>query len=372
MVLIPLKSQYVSLINTIISLLTELSLLKALLRVNNYCECHALQKGHHVSVTRHQNRATCLVLVTTAAFFAIELLLSFYSDPAVKLTFQSQPCVAVETLTRRSGDPGTSLEEIGIVLSCVKTNESNIFLRVGNYSMETRKVECAESATLMFTLEPHVSLPIGTAAAVSSENPFPDPLLKCADGFCVVIQTASYQSSSSDTTVWFSDVFFADEVSMLQIDNSPIKFLNTTIFSAQNNTELLPKFAERLLQAYDENLNDPFELRRLMFLGSERDTCQFQRTSEATEVPPFIIVSVSTVWVISLAAYAMTLLLSRRVFYDISNPVHWAKRTYRRTDEPVHGDPSVSRVLENGHHVMYVSGSNPEGNGSIDDLKISF
>ncbi|KAI0559837.1 hypothetical protein FGB62_134g08 [Gracilaria domingensis] len=358
MVLIPLRSQYVSLIISIVSLFAELALLRASLSFNGYFECRALRKGKEVSVNYHQRRAGALSILALLAFLSLETITSDFSEPAKRKTLVEQSCVAVDGLDHRRGPNGLQIEEDFVSMRCNDFRGENILFKGGNYSFEEERVICATSD--LVEVNPIVMREeiLDRARRPSAEEPNPNPFLQCINGLCVVFETVVRISAENqrDTVVKMFNVFKESDLESLPASGSPGQFVEVVVF--YNSSGLIPLFAERALEDRTIRIRDSIELTRRIFLGSATTSCPFDKDlGAATSIPLALIVVVSVIWLLSFAVYISSCFIRAKIFYDISNPIHWIKLARHNADEHIKGDPYISSIYDGGIHVVQVSES---------------
>ncbi|PXF45258.1 hypothetical protein BWQ96_04957 [Gracilariopsis chorda] len=368
MVEIPLKSQFVSLIVTLISGLAELFLFGALLGFNKYSECIALRKGRQVSVRLHRIRAKFLAVLAMVVFIFLEVIMSFFSDPAIEIKFRTDECLAVDRIDLREGFTGDTNDEDFILIRCIGIKKDGFLQRAGNFSLNPNtkaRVRCGKHALyeypneddLQFTLT-NVTRTGGTDTDLVLECILPTPAVgekPPTERLCAAVRQLP-PNSIGFTNVYLSAAVRESEVGPLVNQQVVIPFLETSV--RYNTSGLSRNFARRLLRAYDKDVTDPMEIRKRVFMGIERRKCAFEhRKKDLTTVPLGLVYGIVAAWILSFLTFASTLLLRRSIFYDMSDPLHWAQRTYRHIDEPIVGNPVVTSVYEHGERLMYVSGS---------------
>eukprot|EP00178_Gracilaria_changii_P015221 TRINITY_DN4266_c0_g1_i1.p1 TRINITY_DN4266_c0_g1~~TRINITY_DN4266_c0_g1_i1.p1 ORF type:complete len:362 (+),score=44.92 TRINITY_DN4266_c0_g1_i1:213-1298(+) len=356
MVLIPLKSQFVSLIISFLSLFAELALLHATLRFHRYFECKFLRRGGKLSVGRHQRRVAAFSVLALLAFLALETTTSFFSDPARRSVLVDQPCLAVDGIHRRSGRNGLQIEEEAVTMRCNNLSDGNFLYSAGNFSFEEQRVICSKNVLVEFIATVTTEFILDKAQRPSTGQPNPNPLLSCIDGSCVVVETASTTSveSQSGTLLRISAMFKESELQQMRESQFPSRIVEALIF--YDVSGLQPLFAERALHPMARKVRDPVEWVRRIYLGSENTTCPFdQDLGDATSIPLPLVYIVVAVWLSSAVMCISSLIVRPTIFYDISNPIDWAKHTKQNSDLQIKGDPVISTVDDGGMFVVHVS-----------------
>ncbi|CAN8071427.1 unnamed protein product [Agarophyton chilense] len=311
-------------------------------------------KGHRVSVHRHQHRVGLFSGIALLTFLVIEVITSYLSDPADRRTVSQQPCFALDSIILRPAPSGLALQEDFVSFKCVDFRGSSILLKPGNFSMEEERVKCSQAVVLEFDADSSkipFEYPLEGSERSTLKNPAPNPLLHCSEGDCVVVRT---NSSVESTVIRLSLNFKEANLSELRKTRAKVPILVTKVFF--NASDLMPQIADRALEAFRRNVNTPLELNRRIYMGSEETLCPFDRNlGAATQIPLSLIVVISITWLLSFLVWIVSFVLRTSVFYDISNPIHWAKRTKFSIGEEIRGDPRIYSVYEEGQFVVYVS-----------------
>lgn len=294
--------------------------------------------------------------------------MSFFSDPAIKKTFTVEPCLQLGSITTRKGLTGKINQENAVTLKCTQLEDDFILQRAGNYSFDRKgdnAVECDQHSLYDFRNVDPVELPLGDIKRQGGSDT--DTIIECeifkdrptTNGTsdidtCVALRQAK-PTEKNGTLVSFSVALQASEVEAIVQSGILIPFLDTIV--KYNTSGLSRQFARRILSAFDKDVTDPQELRKRAFMGLDEGQCAFPNPEDATEVPLGLLYGIIAAWVLSFIAFFCTIFLRRSIFYDMSDPLHWAQRTYRHIDEPIVGNPVVTSVYEHGERLMYVSSS---------------
>ncbi|PXF49605.1 hypothetical protein BWQ96_00675 [Gracilariopsis chorda] len=349
MVLIPLKSQYTSLIVTVISGIAELALLSAVLVFNKYLECRALQNGGKVNVRHHRFRTKALTVAATLAFVFLEVFSSFYSDPDDKTELVRKNCTSLDALTVQQGLLNISTQTTVVGVKCIGINSTLFWQHAGNIS-DGRNIgnggnigddevfEC-EKKEVLYTAN----------VERAPDEPVPDEyVVGCVGTSCVFV----YRSGNEVT---FTDFVHSEDVSRVLNESITLPVWKTTI--SYNVTGLESAFATRAVDLLSQGVTDGFTLRRGVFAGSAITQCNFKTFSDATRVRKGFIYAIVIAWALSISAFVGSFAIRRRIFYDMSDPLHWAQKTIRDNDLSDTDNPVVTTVYENGSRALLVTRS---------------
>ncbi|PXF43235.1 hypothetical protein BWQ96_07008 [Gracilariopsis chorda] len=340
MVTIALKAQYVSLIITIISFICEVIFIAALQTVNSIRECQLLKQKKQLRVRNYRHRAKIIALISALLFLGLEIIVSFFSDPVQLELFQSEPCVSVDNVLRLQGPQGEFREADFIEGKCQTLRGNFNYVRVGNVSLSDGQVRCSKKAAYFYDI---------VSASETKKLPVSTAEVSCKGETCVFV----FEQQNS---TYFSGALLPDIVAELRSGavDTEMAFLKTELLF--DSSEMLPVFAGRAVDAFLEQVNDPFELRRRVFLGSAKKNCPFvEEVIDGTSVPRQLLYSLLFAWIVALLFFVLCLVLRRKVFFDVGNPLHWAIQVQKRVDEAVKHDPVVTCATEDEALALYVS-----------------
>ncbi|PXF45088.1 hypothetical protein BWQ96_05127 [Gracilariopsis chorda] len=340
MVLIPLKSQYTSLIATILSGLAELALLSAVLGYNKYLECRALENGGRVNVRHHRFRTRALTVAATLAFVFLEVSNSFFSDPALKRGEVTKSCISLDALPIRRGMLDISLRAAVVGINCLGTNTSLLWQLAGNIS-DDGEIKCGDD--FLFSADIHHS----------PNEPVPDEhTMECIlDGELNLC--AFLYSNGSEVT--FTEIVLDTDLSFVLDNNYALRVWKTTVY--YNTTGMERELLRRSITLARDLVTDQFVLRREVFAGAEETECNFDVFSPATTIKEGFLYAIAVAWTLSLAAFLGSLAIRGRVFYDMSDPLDWARQTVRDEDSSDIDNPVVTTRYENGTRFVLVTRS---------------
>ena len=354
MVVIALKSQYVSLIITCFSFLCELLVIVVFYNIISFQECRTLLKGKELNIRRHRKHVQLVAISAALLFLTLEIITSFLSNPDQIQRWNSEQCVSLGTVRDMKGDEAM-FAQVNIVEDTCQTARNNFtFQKIGNISERTGQVQCSDPVYYTDINE----------QAVEGIPPRNETVIECSSIYCVL-------AFQVEDTVYFAGAYFKENATKIingeYSDN--VSFLRTAILF--NSTGLLSTFARRAAVAYNNTIIDEFEVRRRAFLGSTRQKCPFVvEVVEATNIPLICLCFIAASWFISVLLFGFTMIFVRRkIFYNVGDPLHWAQYTFRRTDEVVGKNPVIMYDVERGQEKLYVSKAIGKSAESVDSMK---
>lgn len=340
MVLIPLKSQYTSLIATILSGLAELALLSAVLGYNKYLECRALENGGKVNVRHHRFRTRALTVAATLAFVFLEVSNSFFSDPALKRGEVIKSCISLDALPVRRGPFNISTRAAVVGINCIGTNTSLLWQRAGNIS-EDGEIKCGDE--FLFSADINHS----------PNEPLPDEHVReCV--FDGEGDTCAFLYSNGSEVTFTENVLDTD-VEFVLDTKTPLRVWKTTVY--YNTTGMESEFLRRSISLGLLGVSDQFVLRREVFAGVEETKCNFDVFSQATKIKEGFLYAIAVAWTLSIMAFIGSFAIRGRVFYDMSDPLDWARQTVKDEDSSGIDNPVVTTRYENGTRLVLVTRS---------------
>lgn len=305
MVHIELKSQFVSLIFTIANTLAEISLLCALLLTNAFIECRRLQRGERLSIRNHSTRRNLFSIFPIFVFVILEVLTSFFSDPVQIPVNVKAPCLHLDSFTRSKAylldfDTSASVE-----LKCLTANKNSFNQGTGRFRYSDNEVQCDKP---IFSY--HIS---GINMTKLTDFTF-----ACNDRLCSGVR---FRTPYID----FMEAFQLNDLDVLS-QNLIVPIIKTHLGDFDANP-FVQELAQRLVAVYSRDVSAPSQLRNFVLLGAQNTSCDFQELTDGVSIPVEMLFTVIVLWVVSLASFVLTLPLYRNVFYDMSEPLHWATRT---------------------------------------------
>lgn len=350
MVLISLKSQYVSLMVTILSFFCELSILFAFLEWNNYHQCKRLTQQKTVNV-RHLRRYGRMTAVAAGIIFLIlEIVASFLCEPGQVKTFLSHPCIKLEASTRIEDNDERFIQTTILEDRCQLLEETTTSQLLGNYSLEDQQLRCSKNALYKFKRLEEVkeTLPEGTVLRC-----VPKRQEEQLGEFCVF---AFYRNRS----IFFSEALKKSTAEMIEASNGTesVLYLRTEIlFEGAVNLSAL---AKRAAYAFSQSETDPSILRRLVFLGARKTTCPFvDETKDVTKAPLSLVYVLGAVWTLSMLLFVISIVsFRRRIFFNFADPLHWALYTRQRIENRAERNPVLSYEYEGEDRILFVSEQN--------------
>ncbi|PXF42580.1 hypothetical protein BWQ96_07675 [Gracilariopsis chorda] len=321
--IIPLRPLTTQLLFTIVSALSEIGLISAVLVILTKKECHTLSTERPVSIKSHSLRWRLIPVVAMLMFIALETLVSVHTKTHIHHVKNSHKCVQVDLRTSEALEVESSLnkEEEAVMLNCVKMTPAedanfNIEVYPGNYSRSGEKifVDCSADWLMKYKLD--------TKGKGILE---PNAEQHCRNGFCVFLYSQE------------SKVFFSPPL--------PSARFNHTNEYTGYWTEFIPgavpslnSTATYLLLLYQKGILEEIQIRRKLFMSAERGQCEMTNGSKEHTLVPYWLISITALsWFCSAILFALTRVLKSGIFYNISDPLHWTRRTYWAFNEGVDG-----------------------------------
>ncbi|KAI0564009.1 hypothetical protein FGB62_31g17 [Gracilaria domingensis] len=340
MVVVPLKSQFVSLIITLVSLVSERFVFGSCTRLIRYLETQRLYEGQQIRIRWHVRRTRLVAILSAMFFLTLELFVSFYTDPARVTEREMFSCVSLDTV-RNLRDAAFERPLSRNVKNQCSFVENGVFHQRGGNVTEAENqflVECAEEDIFSFELSELVA-----------ERTFPSikPVMRCSNCSNIgdgarCLEWCAFTVRQNDS-VFYS--FGVEPEEALALDTSGeaqkvLSYLGTTVhFNAE---DLLGVIAQRVADAYTDGITDPTSQRRRIFMGSREGTCEFSMDrGEGTNVPVALIAAVSSIWVASLVFKLLTFFARKENIFDVSNPFHWAFRVSQKDDVVIKDNPVI-------------------------------
>lgn len=333
MVLIPLRAPLLSLTTAIISALAELLFLGASLTINVYNENKSLSRSQTIPIRHHRTRIRVLTLLAMALFVVLETIIGVFSETTFTTIRTVEKCVKTTGSSVKGED---LIEGEAILYNCLMVNGSDVLVRTGNYSVGRGDILCEQDVVMQYTLGDFHTFRLDRAVercietktgTICSAAFFENGLLWIAAG---------YTDKGREPEI----VFFPTRVS----------------YDVKSR---LGAVALRAAEVLALGVVEETELRRRILLRSTTAECVFARKGkEATETPLAVIVITGVAWGMSLLLVCLGIWCRKRSvgWYDMSDPLHWATRTWREIDDE-EGEVCVRGVWEGGKRRVYVSGA---------------
>lgn len=336
MVLLALKSQFASLIITIVSIICEFSILWALRTINGLYECRTLKRNGKVFVENHIIRSTALEVVSFLSFLMLEIFASFFSDPTDLFRVENHPCISVGNILKTKNNTLDFPTANVIFARCLNVENGLITQSAGNYSNKNGLIQCAEKPMYSFRdSEPR-------NRAVSNAT------IGCIESNQGNACTFGIQRGNR---VFLSNVFL--EIDKPFIENED--FFETILHF--ESKAMLKVWAERTASNILDGIVSPAQLRRLVFTGAEGRSCDFDiYIGDATSITAAFLILLLLVWILSLMLFFVSLGLKRKVFYNLRNVKDWATKTILPTaQKDGDGKPYVYSRTEDGETNVFLS-----------------
>ncbi|CAN8075539.1 unnamed protein product [Agarophyton chilense] len=349
MIVIPLKSQYVSLIFTIISGASELALLSATQRWNCFYENKSLQQGRKVNVRHHLTRTKLLIACATSAFFIIEIANSFYSDPITIERSETRPCSFLASADFRANVTKATLEFHPISLSCLEANETSVWQRGGN-RFETDEGSVIQCSETMYSFD----------REIMSEEPIPDNfVVECVPAPQLNVKEENPEACSfwyqNGNRVTFSDFVTRSDLANVLDQSESIHVWHTDVAFdvAGRERELASRAAFHLSRGEADDVG----LRRKIFSRDGDGMCEFTQEVDATALNVAFVSVLVSLWVLCLFVFVVGLLFQSRIMYDMSDPLDWASKTVIGNGFIGAENPEASSVEHDGRRFVVLSNS---------------
>ncbi|CAN8075537.1 unnamed protein product [Agarophyton chilense] len=322
MVIIPLKSQHVSLVATFMSVTSETALLFAALRWNCLFENKTLQRRRTINVRNHRTRTKLLAAAATVIFVIIELFNSFYSDPTTVEISERRPCTFLASGGGQKGFTNTTSLSSIILLHCLDANRTTI-RQSGGYLFQDGNDFVAQCLDPLYSFStdnaPQESVPETDYFTGCVELPeLAEPLPEDETTVCVFF----YQNKARVTfteSVLGSDVpYVVNEKLLLHVWHTDVYF---------NITGMETEFARRAATMLLESSPPAITLRREVFTVDGVGMCDFKKQIEATTVSEGFIYALALASSLSFLVAVASLFFRSHMCFDMSNPLDWAQKT---------------------------------------------
>lgn len=327
MLVLSIRAPLLSLCITIISIVCELAFLTAALTFLRYRACVHLKKNKRVNIRAQHRRVLAVTLFAMFAFVALETVTSVFSDPLTRTAIDIQPCV--RNVFGIAQDQAPLLSE-SIHFVCTQIDSTTVTHFEGNFSNVTKDITCA-----------------------------PQPIYSYILGEVVPMPRENAQVSCAFRTCAFAD--FRNGTLLISGPQKPsdqeILFLPTRVNSNDTDKIDLKLIAESLADSFTKSITEVGEIRRIALLGSVGGQCPFTRDAgPATEIPVPVVVGASLVWASSLLFFFASLFFRRRIFFDITHPMHWARRARHDHSRAAGDDPELHMEDIDGEICITVTG----------------
>ncbi|CAN8074615.1 unnamed protein product [Agarophyton chilense] len=351
MVIIALKTTFVNLIISVLSCLSELLAVSALLALRTRREWSFLSKGNQISVPHSKRRRLQLQACALIFFVILEIFLVFSIRPCIAT--RSVRCVAVDT-SIRFDQGGPSQQAESAALKCLILNRGR-FTQYNATKSASGRIRCGTKhlfhfrlrSTTLFTdplqdQQPTVD-PKDLTISCSSKSPNSDE-----DNTCLLVL-------ESNKTIYMSDLLFPSPPSQLP-DAQTFPFSATSI-----SYDVSPKQIEFLgvrgANTLLDGIREPVQFRHRVFSGFSNETCEERDTNPLhTQVHPAMLAGLILVWVTPVLFYVVLCFAKPLAtsFFDMRDPMHWAERTCRTSKPALEKNVVVKLVEMNGEERVLV------------------
>ncbi|CAN8070201.1 unnamed protein product [Agarophyton chilense] len=305
MVLLLIRAPIFGLIVTVISVIAELAFLAAALQFLNYVTCRSLRNEEHVVKIRwYRIKMYAITALAMIMFVTVECVTSVFSDAAVYRMRNTEKCFRNTAPVTHTSVGSNLFEGRPIFFRCIKVDGRVLTHMAGNSSMESAAISCDRDSGYSYRIGEVTKMGRTEQMAVHcNENEL------CA---AILLERDVLYVSSG-----FKDKKPAkEEISMMPTNVSKLD-------KGKIDARVLSK---RLVKIYESAVHMEGEIRRRLLLETTRSTCEFeQEERQATKVLLSVVIVAAAVWITSLALYAISRLLTPHIFFDVRDPMHWAK-----------------------------------------------
>ena len=325
---LPIRAPLFSFCVTIISVICELAFLTASLTFIRYTTCVQLKKSKRINIRAQHRRVLAVTIFAMLAFVALETLTSVFTDPITRTVVDLHPCV--RNVFAFNGDEAPFLSE-SIHFKCTRTNSTEVAHFEGNFSNITKEITCAPQPIYTYVIGDEVTLPRENAT------------IHCEFNVCAF-------SDFRNNTLLISGLH--------KRTDQEIIFVPARV-NPNNTAQIdLASIAASLAMSYEKGSIEVGEVLRMALLGSlNADECPFERDAgPATTIPIAVIVSAGLVWASSLLFFFASLCFRRRIFFDITHPMHWARRARHDHSRAMGDDPELHMMEVDGEISITVTG----------------
>lgn len=197
-----------------------------------------------------------------------------------------------------------------IGISCIQVHRGEVHVQNGNYSLDNLDVQC--DAETIFSYKP---------AELELLSPSsPGVIVHCdevLEGCAAVLLPEENRLlvSQAFSTTWN----FSEE----------IEFYPTQLHMSFGQ-DRLKSIPIQLLALFSIGVSDEGDVRRRILMDGVSSECLFDTdTREFTEIKFWAFVLTVVIWTVCIVFFVAMVCLRRSVFYDMSNALHWAKKTER-------------------------------------------
>lgn len=316
---------------------TELGLLVGLLNVLNYSVSRRLSNHEPVKICAYRRWVMALSFGSLLTFFTAEFILSLFSDP--KVVFENRDCLRNFVGT---GEDDDSAEEKNMYNACTDVNDTIEIQRTGNYSLKTGEVLCND---------------IGYYFKIGQRLPYRRAMgrtvRRCTDGLCAAVAWQEI-SETSGAVLPHKGILYVSQMVPRSFPDRRLEMMPTYI-SEINLSDQLEPLCKRAASLYAIPINEERELRRRMLLRFENLKCLYvDEEVDITEVAIWALVISGTIWGLSVVLFLSSLFLRRETFFDMGNPLHWAKAA-RHDSARSYGKVPALRIGEGEKGLIWIT-----------------
>ena len=313
MVFIPVRSQIVSLIITIVILFIEITALSITLTLNRIAETRILQNDHPVQLYRHCQRVKLATFLVMISFVAIEIYASLYSLNASRDITTRQPCVSMTKIQQPNKPISNQTESIKdietITFNCIKPNSTTVTQYVGDLRSDTGDVSCAAEPLYEYNTSVKVNRSLSKATKLCREQNASSPF---SSTFCL------YYEYNGDM------FYYSTSIALGFSEDEPIEFYPTKLYF--NASLLLSTIIDRLFSYYFEIREiEELHLRRRLFTDVVKTECTFvSHQVKGTRVALHFLIFLGVSFLLAMIMNLVLILSTRKKrIVDLSDPFVW-------------------------------------------------
>ena len=331
MTIISLRPSVTSLVITLINASIELACLSALYTLIARIECSRLQRGRLINIRWHCFYIRLVALLVMLMFIILEIIISLNSNTTSIRSTKIEKCFRVLPGIDNGDD---SAEGEAVSFRCLSVNKKQFSYRIGNYSHQTDRIECASELVYQYEVHKREFLSMNIGERI------------CDQGTCATVAVEGRK-------VLISAPFEKKFLEMKEMKNKTIEFAPTMVnFDPRN---LGVHFVKNLVKTYQGDNFDEHEVRRRVLLGGKNDSCSFAgKEKQATSISTWVVIFIGCIWSVSALLFLIMVMNKRSVFYDMHNTFDWASKTYQMAEELRGKRLYLKMVTINGMNRFYV------------------
>ena len=347
MISVQLTSTDVGVIFTLINAFVEFAFLTVMLTMLAIHECKVLKKGKLINIRKHCRFVRLITLFAIILFISLEITFSRTVDEEIRHVGSDGPCVRTQiNIPPKIPSGNFSNAEALITYNCLNSTTDTWRVRLGNYSTESGKVECATEDVFTYRINSFITyfpLRNGTIGCVGES-------IEDRGRRCVTVR-------AEKNVVYLSAPYFEADLNESDFRRD---FYGTAL--SFDPSQHLEDFAKSAATLGKFGVTDELNLRRLTFLHDLSTTCSLKKKEVRITLIPSIFLGIMVVlWTFSLILFGLMFVWKREVFYDVQNTWDCTTKTSYRFDSQEKGEFYIKCVEANGEKRIFVTDSREEG-----------